>query len=140
MNLNTYLFFDGNCREAFEFYQSVFGGDFSAFMTYGDGPEEMQIPDDHKNQIMHVSLPVGTTTLMGSDRWVGNSHPFNAGNNFGIAIGLQDKERSDELFARLSEGGEVTMPMETVFWGDYFGSLKDRFGVEWMISCELPAK
>ena len=140
MRLNTYLFFDGNCEEAFEFYRSVFGGEFVTLMTYADGPSEMQVPDDRKGEIMHVSLQVGSSVLMGSDRWFAHKEPFTPGSNFGISIETESREQSDDLFSKLSDGGTVKMPMEKVFWGSYFGSLTDRFGIEWMINCDLPAE
>ncbi len=140
MTLSTYLFFDGNCKEAFEFYRSVFGGEFMALMTYADGPSEMQVPEDKKGEIMHVSLQVGSSVLMGSDRWFAHEEPFTQGSNFGISIAAESREQSDELFSKLSDGGMVTMKMEKVFWGSYFGSLTDRFGIDWMINCDLPAE
>ena len=140
MTLSTYLFFDGNCKEAFEFYRSVFGGEFMTLMTYADGPSEMQVPDDRKGEIMHVSLPVGSSVLMGSDRWFAQTEPFTPGSNFGISISAESREQGDDLFSKLSDGGTVKMQMEKVFWGAYFGSLSDRFGIDWMINCELPAE
>ncbi len=140
MTLNTYLFFDGNCKDAFEFYRSVFGGEFDTLMTYGDGPPDMEVPDENKDQIMHVSLPVGSSVLMGSDRWYAQPEPFAPGTNFGISILAENPEQSDDLFTKLSDGGTVKMKMEKVFWGAYFGSLTDRFGIDWMINCELPAE
>lgn len=132
MQLNTYLTFAGNCREAFEFYQSVFGGEFEVFQTFGDGPPDMDVPAEAKDQVMHVSLPVGSSTLMGSDTGPG-SPAVKVGSNFSIAISPDSKAEADEIFCRLSEGGTVTMPIDDMFWGSYFGTCQDAFGINWMV-------
>ena len=138
MALNTYLTFDGNCREAFEFYRSVFGGEFSVIQTFADGPPDMPLPDEMRDQVMHVSLPVGDSVLMGSDRGPGFGPELVVGNNFSISIVGQSREHCDEVFARLSAGGKVTMPLQDMFWGAYYGMCTDRFGINWMINYELP--
>ena len=138
MALNTYLTFDGNCREAFEFYRSVFGGEFSVIQTFADGPPDMPLPDEIRDQIMHVSLPVGANVLMGSDKGPGFRAELVVGNNFSISIAGQSREHCDEVFAKLSAGGKVTMPMQDQFWGSYYGMCKDKFGINWMIDYALP--
>lgn len=138
MSLSTYLHFNGNCREAFEFYRAAFGGEFLALQTFGDGPADMQIPDDERNNIMHVSLPVGTSVLMGSDVPTTFGQPAPAESNVSISYAAQSREETDALFAKLSDGGTVTMPLQDMFWGDYFGACIDKFGVNWMFSCEQP--
>lgn len=136
--LNIYLTFDGNCREAFEFYRSVFGGEFSSWATYADGPPEMNVPGEQRDRVMHVSLPVDTSVLMGSDSSsVSPGPPTTAGNNFSISVTARNREHCDTLFAKLSDGGRVGMPMQPTFWGAYFGTLTDRFGINWMVSCAL---
>ena len=134
MTLNTYLFFNGNCREAFEFYRSVFGGEFVTLQTFGDGPADMQIPDGEHARIMHVSYPIGTSILMGSDVPSTSGHPVNTGNNFSISYLSSGREETDGLFAKLSEGGNVTMPLTDTFWGAYFGSCTDKFGINWQLN------
>ena len=137
MSLNIYLTFDGNCREAFEFYRSVFGGDFQAFQTFADGPDDMPVDDDEKDSVMHVSLPVGDSVLMGSD----NSSfgpALTVGNNFSVSIVGQSREHCDEVFAKLSAGGSVTMPLQETFWGSYYGLWTDKFGINWMVNYALP--
>ena len=136
MSLNTYLFFDGNCREAFEHYRAVFGGDFLMLRTYADAPAGTDVPEAEKGRIMHVSLPVGSAVLMGEDSCSAFGPPPAAGENFAISVSAGSRERSDELFARLSEEGAVKMPMQDMFWGAYFGTCRDRFGINWMISHE----
>ncbi len=138
MALNTYLTFDGNCREAFELYRSVFGGEFSVLQTFADGPPDMPVAEADKNRVMHVSLPVGSSVLMGSDTTTASEPPLVAGNNFSIAIEGRSREHCDEVFARLSEGGSVQMPLQETFWGAYFGRWTDRFGIGWMVNFTLP--
>ncbi|MDE0005163.1 MAG: VOC family protein [Rhodospirillaceae bacterium] len=138
MSLNTYLFFDDNCREAFELYRSVFGGEFQELQTYGDGPPDAEVPESEKDRIMHVSLAVGSSVLMGSDTGVTHGRPPIKGTNFAISVVGESKEHCDEVFAKLSNGGTVEMPLQETFWGAYFGSWTDRFGVGWMINYQLP--
>ncbi len=139
MSLNVYLFFDGTCREAFEFYRSVFGGEFEEFVTYASGsPDGIEVPDAERDRIMHVSLPVGPTMLMGNDSCSVFGAPPVVGSNLAISITGQSKEHCDDIFTRLSEGGTVEMPMEEMFWGGYFGSWQDRFGIRWMINYQMP--
>lgn len=134
LKLDPYLNFDGTCEEAFNFYRSVFGGEFKGGIMRMKDVEGMDVPQAFKDRVMHVSLPVGNDLLMGSDTIPGMGNPFQAGNNNYISITADSREEADRLFNRLSAGGEIEMPMEDMFWGDYFGSLKDRFGVMWMIS------
>ncbi len=138
MSLNIYLTFDGNCREAFDFYKSVFGGDFVICQTFGDGPAEMGITVTaaDKDRIMHVSLPVGSSTLMGSDTTEESAGSLSIGTNFSISIDGDSKEHCDELFGKLTDGGEVKMPLQETFWGSYFGMCRDQFDINWMVSFE----
>ncbi len=138
MDLNTYLNFRGNCREAFEFYRSVFGGDFLIMSSFREAPPGTEIAEDELDNVMHVSLPVGDSMLMGSDMPTGFGPPIVPGNNFSVTIGADSREQTDDLFAKLSEGGRVTMPLEDMFWGDYFGSCTDKFGINWQISFHDP--
>lgn len=130
--LNPYLNFDGTCEEAFRFYKVVFGGEFLGDVHKMKDIPGMEIPEEAKNRIMHVALPVGNDLLMGSDVFLGQ--PFVQGNNNYISLFPESRDEADRLFGALSEGGEVEMPMADQFWGDYFGSLKDKFGVYWMIN------
>lgn len=142
-SVNVYLTFNGNCREAFDFYKSVFGGDYPYIGTFGEMPpvEGQEAKEEDKNKIMHVSLPISKeTTLMGSDagcEWVSQ---FKAGNNFSISINADSKEEADKLFAGLSAGGLVTMEMADTFWGAYFGMFTDKFGINWMVNYDDPTK
>ena len=133
MTLNTYLTFEDNCREAFDFYRSVFGGEFDAMETFRGGPPDMGVPEEELDRIMHVSLPIGSSVLMGSD----SSSVFGpgpvTGTNFSISFEAESREDADDKFAKLSEGGRVTMPMGVMFWGSYFGSCVDKFGIAWQV-------
>ena len=137
MTLNVYLFFDGQCREAFEFYRSVFGGEFEEFVTYADGPPDMEVPDAERDRVMHVSLPVGPTMLMGNDSCSAFGPPPVAGSSLAISITGESREHCDDICARLSEGGTVEIPTQEMFWGGYFGSWQDRFGIRWMVNYQM---
>jgi PhnB protein len=130
MTLNTYLFFNGKCGEAFDFYRRVFGGDFAMRMTYADAPEGVPVDRAKGDRIMHVALPVGGSVLMGSD-----SDQARPPQGFSISYSASSREDADAKFAALTaDGGRVVTPMENAFWGSYFGMLRDRYDVEWMIS------
>lgn len=143
MKLNPYLNFDGTCEEAFNLYKKVFGGDFAGngIMRFGDIPpqEGMEISEDIKNRVMHIALQVGDDTLMGSDIMPGMKNnaggdEFRLGDNVIISIAPDSREEADRIYAQLSEGGRANHPMQDQFWGDYWGSLTDKFGTEWMIN------
>ncbi len=136
MTVSTYLTFDGNCREAFEFYRDVFGGEFEMLSTFGESPDEMSVPEELKEAVMHVSLPIGNGVLMGSDN-APEAPPLAVGNNFSLSVEAESRDHADQLLARLSVGGAVTMPMDVTFWGAYFGMCSDRFGINWMVVHEL---
>ena len=135
--VNVYLTFNGNCLEAFNFYKSVFGGEFPYVGRYKDMPTDESHPAsvEDGDKIMHISLPISQETmLMGSDTGGEWASSFSPGNNFSISISTDSKESADRLFEGLSTGGQVTMPMASTFWGDYFGMFTDKFGINWMIS------
>ena len=134
MSISIYLHFNGNCREVFEFYRSIFGGDFEMISTFRDGPSDMGIPEEELDQVMHVSYPIGSSVLMGSDVPIQFAPPVKQGSNFSVSYTPSSREEADMLFTKLSEGGQVTMPMEDQFWGDYFGSCVDKFGISWQIN------
>ncbi len=128
-----YLNFNGNTEEAFNFYKSVFGGEFCMVMRYKDAPSEHQMGESNGNKIMHISLPLGHgTLLMGSDVPEMYSNAT-IGSNISISINAESKEEADRIFNGLSAGGQVTMPMENAFWGSYFGMFKDQFEINWMV-------
>ncbi|MFP9112692.1 VOC family protein [Flavobacterium sp. RHBU_3] len=139
--LNPYLNFNGSTEEAFNFYKSVFGGEFAMLMRFKDIPADVPMDGcvegepakDESNLIMHVSLPIGNNVLMGSD--VPSHMPQVAtGTNTSLSIHVESREEADRVFAGLSAGGSVTMPLGDMFWGDYFGMLVDKFGIQWMVN------
>ncbi len=137
--VNAYLNFEGNCEEAFNFYKSVFGGEFMSVNRYREMPPgENPLPEEDLNKIMHMSLPIGNTYLMGSDvagEWGGNTV---MGNNISLSISAGSRAEADQIFQGLSAGGTVTMPMNDTFWGSYFGMLTDKFGINWMVGYDQP--
>lgn len=134
-SVNPYLSFNDNCKEAFDFYRSVFGGEFDMVMRFKDVPAEYQMGEDEAEKIMHMSLPIGQgTMLMGSDTPAGMG-TLTPGNNFGVTISTESEAEADRLFNGLSAGGQVTMPLGKQFWGDYFGMFTDKFGIQWMVGC-----
>ena len=141
--INAYLTFDGTCEEAFNFYKSVFGGDFPMVGKFGDMPPQEGMPpisDEVKNRIMHMSLPISAeTVLMGSDTMPG-IHDHQVGNNISLSINTDSREEADRIFDGLSAGGKVSMPLADTFWGAYFGMWTDKFGINWMVNYDDPAK
>jgi len=136
MKINPYIHFNGNCREAFEFYRRVFGGEFQSLLTFREMPPEFAVDASLHHRIMHVTLPISKeTTLMGSD--TNDDSSFRTGNNFSISINADNEEECRKLFDLLSEDGMVVMPLAPYFWGSLFGMCKDQFGISWMLSSEL---
>ena len=136
-SVNPYLSFNGNCEEAFDFYKSVFGGEFAMKSRFGEMPSEHNCSEAEANKIMHVALPIGKDSiLMGSDQPDGYG-PLSEGNNFNIAVSPDSEEQATGIFNGLSAGGQVVMPMEKTFWGAYFGMLKDKYGIQWMVNYQF---
>lgn len=133
--LNPYLNFDGQAEEAFNFYKSVFGGEFlGEIHRIGSAPGTEGLPENERNRVMHIALPIGNDLLMAADIIPSAGHRLIEGNNNYISIFPDSREEAERLFTGLSEGGEVEMPLEDQFWGDYFGSFTDKFGVKWMVN------
>ena len=144
--VSTYLNFARETEAAFNFYKEVFGTDFTAdgIMRFGDIPpmEGMPpIPDADKNLVMHLELPVlGGHLLMGSDAPESMSFSVKPGNNVYVMLSPDTRVETRRLFDALSKGGTVEMELADMFWGDYYGSCKDKFGVQWMFNCAEKAK
>ncbi|MCH4824381.1 VOC family protein [Gramella lutea] len=136
--INNYLIFNGNCREAFEYYKNVFGEEFTEVSTFAEMPDQEGIPpvkDDEKDLIMHISLRIGKETiLMGSDTSGEWAKSFKQGNNFSISVNTENENEANRIFRELSKEGSIMMPMDKTFWGSYFGMLTVKFGINWMIS------
>jgi PhnB protein len=139
--INPYLHFLGNAEEAFNFYKSVFGGEFAMFQRFGEMPgcEEMNLSDGDKEKLMHVALPIGEGNVLMATDAVGE-HAADAviGNNFSLSVSADSKEDAEKIFNGLSKGGTVTMPLSDTFWGAYFGMCKDKFDINWMVNYDYP--
>jgi PhnB protein len=133
--INPYLNYKGTAEEAFTFYKSVFGGEFSSVQRFKDTPEADKIPAAERDKIMHIALPIGKgVTLMATDALESMGQKLSVGNNFYLSINVDSKQEADRVFNGLSKGGRVEMPMQKMFWGEYFGMFADKFGVQWMVS------
>lgn len=141
--VSTYLNFSNYTEEAFKFYKSVFGGEFTApgIRRLGDGPPQEGMPpmtEDLKNLVMHVELPItGGHILMGTDAPGQMGFKVNFGNNIYINLEPDTREETKRLFNALAAGGKVEMELQDMFWGAYFGSCTDKYGVQWMFNCSL---
>jgi PhnB protein len=133
MQLVTYLNYNGQCKEAFEFYADVLGGKIESMFPYAGSPAEAQAPAGWGDKIMHARLTVGDATLMGAD---GPPQHYAAPTGFAVTIQLKDRNEGERIFNRLAEGGTVQMPFEQTFWAAGFGVCADKFGVPWMVNCE----
>jgi len=140
-SVSTYLNFSNYTEEAFNFYKTVFGGEFTApgIRRMGDMPPQEAMPpmaDDLKNLVMHVELPItGGHKLMGTDAPEQMGFSVRFGNNVYINLQLDTREETKQLFTALSAGGKIEMELQDMFWGDYFGCCTDNYGVQWMFNC-----
>jgi PhnB protein len=132
MQLNPYLAFNGQCKEAFKFYQQCLGGTIQPMMTWGDSPMADQVPSEWRDKIIHTTLTVGETALLGSDA---PPDHYEASRGFSVAIQIDDPVEAERIFNALSENGTVTMPFQQTFWAARFGMATDRYGIPWMVNC-----
>ncbi len=132
MKFHAYLFFDGNCEEAFRYYNKVLGGEITAMLPHEGTPAEEQVPPEWKKKIMHACLEVDGDMLMASDVPPQNRE---ARGGHSVSIQIDDPEEAERVFAALADGGVTTMPMGETFWAQRFGMCKDRFGTPWMVNC-----
>ena len=136
--VNPYLNFEGNTEEAFNFYKSVLGGEFAGpvfrFKDVQDLPGKEALSEKDVNGVMHMALPIGNNMLMGTDAIPSMGQNVTFGNNIQLSLHPDSREEADRLYAGLSKGGQQTMPMQDMFWGDYWGMLTDKFGVIWMVN------
>lgn len=133
MAVCPYIVFNGNCREAVEFYAKVFDTKAPEIMTYGEAPAEegFAIPEDLKESVIHASLIIEGTMVMFGDMMPGM--PFNQGNNISLALVIKNMDRIDFIFGNLREGGNVGMEMQETFFSKYYGTVTDKFGIEWQL-------
>jgi PhnB protein len=131
--INPHINFNGNAEEAFNFYKSVFGGEFARIVRFSEMAGAEHIGAGEENKIMHIALPIGPNVLMGNDvpEIMGKTNERE--NRSKISISAESRKEADKLFNGLSAGGEVEMPMEDSPWGSYFGMFRDKYGIEWMI-------
>ena len=137
MQLNCYLNFDGQCAAAFQFYERCFGGKIQMMATFGESPMAQQVAPESRNQIVHVTLAVGDSILMGCDA---PPPHYQKPQGFSVQVGLDDPADAERLFQALSENGTIRMPLQETFWAARFGMLVDRFGTPWMINCRQSAE
>jgi len=133
--INPHINFNGNAEEAFNFYKSAFGGEFSMIMRFKDlSNPEFPVSESEANKIMHIALPVGNNVLMANDvpEFMGKTNENE--NRSKISISAESKEEADRLFNGLSEGGSIEMPIGDSPWGSYFGMFRDKYGIEWMVN------
>jgi PhnB protein len=131
--VEPYLFFNGDCEQAIEFYREALGAELQVVMRFKESPDPPppgMLPPNFENKIMHATLRIGETTLMASDGCSSEELDFKG---FSLSLSVPDETEADRLFARLAEGGQVRMPLAKTFWSPRFGMVEDRFGVGWMI-------
>ena len=137
MNLNTYIFFTGQCKEAFEHYAKVLGGKIEMMMPHTGSPAEQHVPADWRDKILHARLLIGENVLMASDAPPG--HQSNT-TGFAVNISLKDPIEGERIFKALADSGTVIMPYGETFWAVRYGMLTDRFGITWMVNVEKPVE
>jgi PhnB protein len=135
MKLNPYLHFNGNCREAMEFYAKVLGGKVLAMMTFADMPSDRPASQETRDLIVHARLAIGDELLMASDA---PADRFEKPQGFSVTLTIKEPTEAERVYNALAEGGTVMMPVGETFWAQKFAMLKDRFGTPWMINCEKP--
>ena len=132
--INPHINFNGNAEEAFNFYKSVFGGEFSKITRFKDlSSPEFTVSEKEANKIMHIALPVGKNFLMANDVPIILGRTNENENRSKISISAESREEADKLFNGLSAGGQIEMPIEESPWGSYFGMFRDKYGIEWMV-------
>ncbi len=131
MSIGIHLQFTGQCREAFEFYQSLLGGSLEV-LTYTESPASQDVPTEWQDKVIHATLVVNNMVLAGVDLY---SDQYEPPGGFQLILQLDDEEESNRLFEALAEGGEVLMPVQKTFWSPCYGMLKDRFGMPWEVNC-----
>ena len=133
MQVNPYLFYNGNCEAAFKHYAKVLGGEIEAMMPHEGTPAADHVPAEWQKKIMHAKMTIDGEVLMGSDA---PPDHFKAPQGFSVSLQISDPAEAERKFAGLAEGGVITMPMEQTFWARRFGMCVDQFGIPWMVNCE----
>ena len=133
MQLQPYLYFNGDCETAFKYYERCLGGKIEAMLTHAGSPAEQQVPAEWRNKILHAQLVVGDTVLMASDAPPGH---YQKPQGFSVSIKISEPARAEDMFRALADGGTVRMPFQQTFWAARFGMLVDKFGTPWMVNCD----
>ena len=133
MQLNPYLLFNGDCAEAFKFYEETLGGKIEGLHTFAGSPAAEHAPPEWGDKVLHATISIGDYKLMGSDAPPGR---YEKPTGISVSISLNDREKGERIFNALAEGGTTTMPFGKTFWADGFGMCTDRFGIPWMVNCE----
>jgi PhnB protein len=133
MKLTTYLNFGGNCAEAFRFYEEHLGGKNTRMMTFEQAPDQSKIEPEWKNKVLHARIDLGDTVLMGAD--IPRYQPMRS---VYLSLSVDSDAEAERVYSRLSDGGEIFMPMQETFFASRFAQLRDRFGTSWMILHEKP--
>lgn len=136
--INIYLNFQGQSEEAFNFYKSVFGGEFTAFQRFAEVPGMENLSDSDKNKMMHIAFPVGNLVLMTTDALEGMGPKLVVGNNVNVSLHPETEAESYKLFEALSAGGVIETQLEKMFWGGLYGAFIDQYGVRWMLNWDEP--
>ena len=136
MQLNPYLNFNGQCEEAFKFYEQCFGGKIEAMLPHEGTPAAEHVPAEWQKKILHARLTIGDNVLMASDA---PPNHFLQPQGFSVSIQLKDPAETERIFKALSENGKTIMPLQQTFWALRFGMCTDRFGIPWMLNCDQPA-
>jgi PhnB protein len=135
MQLDPYLLFNGNCKEAFTFYEKLLGGKIEMMMTHGESPMKDQVKPEWRDKIIHTAMKVGDRVLMASDAPPEHYEPMQG---FSVSINVKEPAEAERIFQALAENGQVRMPLQKTFFSASFGMLVDRFGTPWMVNCEGP--
>src|ERR1700712_4133105 len=137
--INPYLNYPGTAEEAFNFYKSVFGGEFAIVQRFKDVMEPGKLSAEDGEKLMHISFPIGKgNTLMATDALEATGHAYIPGNNFYLSLSAHSEAEAETLFHGLSAGGTIEQPLEKMFWGALFGMWIDKFGVRWMVNYDYP--
>ena len=133
MQLNPYLLFNGDCAEAFKFYEQTLGGGIETISKFAGSPAAEHVPPNWGDKVLHASMVIGDQHLMGSDAPPGQ---YQKPEGISVSISLNDPAKGEQIFNALAQGGKTTMPFQKTFWASGFGMCTDRFGIPWMVNCE----
>ena|SRR5689334_15603308 len=134
IRIDTYLNFNGNTEEVFDYYKKIFKTDFTKLMRFGEMPGGEKMSKEERAKILHVAMPIGGNMLMGTDALDSMNQKIVMGDNISISITLDDEAETTRIFDALSENGNIIMPLSKEFWSELFGICRDKFGIQWMLN------